>query len=71
MVTSPAAMSVASAPLNMLFTAGIAAGVVPYPVIAGSGSHNVLAAPDASRVYDLNFCPPDASECRMYVPNIS
>lgn len=66
---SPEALAVAPAPLNMLFTRGIARGVAPYPLLPG-GDHHVLGAPDASRVYELNFCPPENMACRSYLPDL-
>jgi hypothetical protein len=67
---SPEAMAVASAPLDMLFTAGVARGVAPYLPLP-RGSRHVLGAPEPTRIYDLNFCPPDNPACAPYLPDIN
>lgn len=68
---SPEAMAVASAPLNMLFTGGIAAGRAPYPLVPRDATDHALAAPAFGRAYDLNFCPPDNPACNRYLPNLN
>jgi hypothetical protein len=68
--SSPDAMAVASAPLDMLFTNGIARGVAPYPLVPRGTNRHSLAAPGFGRVYDLNFCPPEVSACARYTPDL-